>query len=1068
MQKHLIFIFILFFTFVISQSSYSQQEGQSYEQLMKSGNEKFSAKDFISAKTYFEMALRLKTNDAAAQKKLDETVVKIREQMNLQETFYQYLDYGDRLHAEEKLELALAEYQKALAIFPDDQYTNAQVKNINDVLNSRREKLASYESAMKVGEDLLLVEKFQEALLKFEEAAEIFPNEKTPNEKIAEATRLFEVYQTKLKESNQLRADAEQLILRKDFAGAETKLVEAFNIFPKDSEIAAELEMVRQQKQKSENYNIALEEADRLYEEKKFEEARSAYQQALNVWAEQQYPQDMIQRIDKMFQSDEYIAQKNYEAAIASAQQFEKSLELESAINQYNKALEYKPNDELATNKVNELREILANAAAREELEKQYANLLANADKAEKANQLQEALNAYMDASELKPEESFPKEKIATLKAQLQEYANQQAIQEQYDALIAEADQLFTKQELENSKAKYVEAHAVINNDYPKTQIAKIDNLLAEKALALEIDARYFAVLTAANELLDQKQYLEAKVKFNEALAIKDEDEPKQKISEIDGILAKMAQELDMEFNRLVSLGDEKVASESFEEALNQYNQALAIKADNEVVKQKIADATAKWEARNQLAALENNYQQLVKSADTKLSDKNYIEAKNLYAQALSLFADREYPQQKITEIDKVLAEQAAVLALETNYSNLIQQADNEYNTLQFQKAIESYQSALELKKNETYPAEQILKAQLELENIAKNEALNAQYNEKIAVADELFTQEKWNEAIASYQEALKLKASETYPQSKIDEINTKLNELAAFEAKQNQLKALETKATEAFEANRLDESKDFCNQMLAIDAANEYATARIAEIQAILAAQEQEREENYQAAIALGDQSLNDKKYKESINHYKTAIGVKPGDEYATGKIAEAENILREKMLLVKAEYTKFISEADASYNSNSYDKAIDSYIKAEQLETGETYPREMIDKITKYIEDNKLVELNSAQIQVAMNSSKRFEFTPINITERRSNYVLIKAKNLGDNSFPLIVSFGSKEGRNGGFVLPIPEDQEYHDFIVKIGSQYKWFSEDNTWIEISPENGQIEIGLIQVSKGN
>lgn len=1068
MQRRFIFLTILFFIFLLPQTSYSQQEGQTYEQLMKSGNEKFSSKDYISAKTYFEMALRLKNDDPAAKKKLDETVVKIREQMDLQETFYQYLDYGDRLHAEEKLELALAEYQKALSIFPDDQYTQAQVASITNVLNTRRENLANYENAMQTGENLLVAEQFQEALAKFQEAAEIFPEEKTPREKIAEANKLFEAYQEKVKESNQLRADAAQLVLRKDFAGAETKLVQALDIFPKDAEIAAEIETVRQQKLKSENYNQVIEEADRLYEAKKFEEARSTYQQALTIWSEQQYPQDMIQRIDKMFQSDEYIAQKNYEEAIAKAQQFEKNSELEDAINQYNKALEYKQNDQLATNKVRELREILENAAAREELEKQYANLLANADKAEKSNQLQEALTAYTDASSLKPEETFPKEKIAELQLKLQAIADQQATQERYDGLIAEADQLFAKQKLEESKTKYVEAQSVIANEYPKTQIAKIDNLLAEQALALEIDARYFSVLTAANELLSQKQYLEAKVKYNEALAIKDEDEPKQKIAEIDGILAKMAQELETEFNRLVSLGDEKVAAESFEEALNNYNQALSIKADNEDVKQKITDATAKLEAKNQLAALESNYQQLVQSADSKLSEKNYLEAKSLYSQSLSLFADRDYPQQKIVEIDKILADQAATLALETNYTNLIQQADNEYNAQQFQQAIESYQSALELKKNETYPAEQIKKAKSELEIIAKNETLNAQYTEKITAADELFVQEKWNDAIALYQAALVLKSNETYPQTKIEEAQSKLDELAAAEAKQKQLKSLEVRANQAFDAKQMEDAVELCNQMLAIDASNEYATARIAEIQAILTAQALEREEKYQSAIALGNQNLDNKKYQDAISQYKIAIGIKTDDEYATKKIAEVENILKEKMLLVRTEYNKYISEADVYYNSKSYDKAIESYAKAEMLDTGETYPREMIDKITHYLEENKLIELNSAQVQVVMNSSKRFEFTPINVTERRSNYVLIKAKNLGNNSFPLIVSFGTKEGRNGGFVLPIPEDSEYHDFIVRIGSQYKWFSEDNTWIEVTPENGQIELGLIQVSKGN
>ncbi|MDP3443369.1 MAG: hypothetical protein Q8T08_10980, partial [Ignavibacteria bacterium] len=132
------------------------------------------------------------------------------------------------------------------------------------------------------------------------------------------------------------------------------------------------------------------------------------------------------------------------------------------------------------------------------------------------------------------------------------------------------------------------------------------------------------------------------------------------------------------------------------------------------------------------------------------------------------------------------------------------------------------------------------------------------------------------------------------------------------------------------------------------------------------------------------------------------------------------------------------------------------------------EKYPREMIQKISQIMIDNKIRELNSENVLIASNTSKKFSFEPVDVTERRSNYILIKARNTGKSSFPLLVNFGSKTGRNGGFVLPIPESDTYNDFIVQVGSQYKWFSEDNIWIELIPENGEVEVTIIQISKGN
>lgn len=69
MQKQ--FFTLLFIALILScftQPIAAQEVSQSYEVLMESGTEKYSAGDFISAKTYFEMALQKKKDDATAKK----------------------------------------------------------------------------------------------------------------------------------------------------------------------------------------------------------------------------------------------------------------------------------------------------------------------------------------------------------------------------------------------------------------------------------------------------------------------------------------------------------------------------------------------------------------------------------------------------------------------------------------------------------------------------------------------------------------------------------------------------------------------------------------------------------------------------------------------------------------------------------------------------------------------------------------------------------------------------------------------------------------------------------------
>ena len=85
MRKHILFG-ILFGAAVLCSTGVQAQKPESYESLMKSGNTKFAANDYISAKTYYEMALKQKPNDAEAKKKLDQTLVKIQQDSERQPT----------------------------------------------------------------------------------------------------------------------------------------------------------------------------------------------------------------------------------------------------------------------------------------------------------------------------------------------------------------------------------------------------------------------------------------------------------------------------------------------------------------------------------------------------------------------------------------------------------------------------------------------------------------------------------------------------------------------------------------------------------------------------------------------------------------------------------------------------------------------------------------------------------------------------------------------------------------------------------------------------------------------
>ena len=239
MRKTVFFTILFGASLLLSANVVVAQNAESYESLMKKGNDKYNAKDYISAKTYFEMALKQKSGDATAKKKLDETVKKIQEDGARQEVFYAHLDAGDQYYGQQKYEEALAEYEQALKVFPEDKYVGGQANDVRAILKERQDKQDAFDTAMSQGESLLAEDNFDAAIMQFETAIEIFPNDKLPKEKLAEAKQKKQLYNEKVARFDKLMEEARQFGLRKNYESAIDKLNQALELLQNDIEANA-------------------------------------------------------------------------------------------------------------------------------------------------------------------------------------------------------------------------------------------------------------------------------------------------------------------------------------------------------------------------------------------------------------------------------------------------------------------------------------------------------------------------------------------------------------------------------------------------------------------------------------------------------------------------------------------------------------------------------------------------------------------------------------------------------------------------------------------------------------
>ena len=651
----------------------AQEQTPSYQSLVASGDKEFANKEYIKAKTYYQEALRVKPNDANAKAKLDKTLQKIREENKKEEQFFEHIDNADDLYAKGELEKALDQYNKALKLFPKDEYALGKKAEITATLQDEREKVDNFNAMVTLGDNLLKQEKYAEAVMQYESALKLYPNNTSAREKYKEAKNRKDAYDTKTSEYEKLKAKGLEFTLRKKYAEAIDYYQQALALFPNDDEIPAKIKELQSHRDIADRYNAKITEADAYYEDRSYNEAKSSYQAALQVIPDDSYAIGMIERIDEILNSAEYVKIQNDKA----------------------------------------------------KLDSDFANFMSKGASAEAQKNYQQALAFYVNALELKPNNAEALDKKKNAEDMILYQEQQRKEQERLAAVEAE-----------------------------KRRQESINNLLS-----------------TGNQQLNNKKYAEAEISFNNVL-------------------------------------------------------------------------------------------------------------------------------------------------------------------------------------------------QLDPQNAAAT---------------------------------------------------AKLNEIAGF----------------------------------------------YEEIQ-------RQKQENYNTAMADGMYAYDSRKYAEAIRQFNIALANKPNDEVATQRLAEAQQMENMRLSALENEYNSYVTKGDVQLQGKNYDKAIEFYTKAVQLNTGNPYPANKIREIGEILAANRLVELTQETVTVNANESKRFAFQPVDVTTRRGNYLLIKAKNLSDKPFILYLSYGNKDGEHGGFMVNVPKNQDVNDFIVRIGSQYKWFSEDNSWIEVMPEGGNIEISKMEITKGN
>ena len=629
-----------------------------------------------------------------------------------------------------------------------------------------------------------------------------------------------------------------------------------------------------------------------------------------------------------------------------------------------------------------------------------------------------------------------------------------------YQSLITMGDKEFNNAEYIKAKSYYQEALRIKKDD--PTAKSKLNKTLQKIREQSEKEEIFFQYLDEADNQYDNGDYEKALASYNKAVKLFPKDE--YTLEQIKIVTQKIKDEKEniASFNQFINNGDRFMSEGKYTEATLQYKAALNLYPNNNSAKDKYNNAKSLKENYDKLSS---DFEQLKREANDFVLRKKYAEAIEKYQQALSIFPNDSDLKSLITSL-------TTQKDISDRYNYKVNEADNLYLEKSYEKAKTAYNEALAIIPDDPYSSDMILRID-EILNSNEYKSLKSFLN-LLEEAKELENNNKYDESLAKYKSALKQNPNDEFTSQKIDYLTNLIN---------NRNKEIELNAQYATLISKGDSNANNDDFYTALDyytqaynlipnrteakEKKDSTQKRINEIEAQLALEKQKWDEYYKEAMASAQVFMNEKNYPDAIKEYNKALRFKENDITATQALKNATQLNDARLAALMNEYQQYISNADNQFNTNNLDKAIEFYSKALALNTGSTYPAEMIDKISIMLQENKLAILVDENTIINSNETQKFSFEPVDVTTRKSNYILIKAKNLSDRSYTMFISYGSSTGNSGSLIVRIPNNQDSNSFIIKIGTQYKWFSEDNTWIELTPEGGNIEIELMEITKG-
>ncbi len=377
------------------------------------------------------------------------------------------------------------------------------------------------------------------------------------------------------------------------------------------AELASANQMEAQKKQ---GYEKLINLADSQFESEQWDDAKGSYEKAIVVDNTQQYPKDQLTKIQKRI--DEIANQKN---------------DLQQKANE---------REEQFRNLINEADTKLKSGISERSL-----------DDLEKAKEM------YTEAQSLKPEDKYPPQQLGKVE-DAKKSIEKSNLNRSYQDLLQEGQANIDEKNYTKAIENYTKASEIKPNEQlPKEKLQEIQELLKNK----DVEARYQDALDSANDLYetasaakDSEGLKSAQQKYRDALKIKEDVYPEGQIEKIDQELKSIAKTgKQVQYEKILQVARTKIDNNELDKAEELTQRAITFNPDDDRTDKLLEEIRQKRE--------QNKFDALIEEANQLFDSKDYPSSMSKYKEALSINADDEFASLRIDEINKLLAKEEVV-----------------------------------------------------------------------------------------------------------------------------------------------------------------------------------------------------------------------------------------------------------------------------------------------------------------------------------------------------------------------------------------------------------------------